>query len=87
MCNLHCITLFALVLHILHSFFSQSELTELSNFFVYFFAFSFPIVRHFETFMQTSPVYQILAKTRFIHQHDGVRGSLVSHVIKLPSFA
>ena len=24
-------------------------------------AFSFPIVRHFETFMQTSPVYQILA--------------------------
>ena len=32
MCNLHCITHFALVLHILHSFLSQSEL---SNFFVF----------------------------------------------------
>jgi len=32
MCNLHNISLFALVLHILHSFLSQSEL---SNFFVY----------------------------------------------------
>ena len=32
MCNLHCITHFALVLHILHSFLSQSEL---SNFFAY----------------------------------------------------